>query len=167
MKTLARDRRTLRVCACGWGCPGCLRVLCKTCARLLKIFARSPRGFCRGNAKKRSAKTLQNRPPNRPQIYQNGSQMRPGTPSGEGRERGGNKKTKKRKSSDRNGYLFGPPNRTFFCFWPPGAFRTSRQIVVSRCVPPLRAFSVFRPSRVPPCAPPGASGGPSETPPGP
>ena len=61
----------------------------------------------------------------------------------------------------------GPLFRCFFCFWPPGAFRVSRQIVVSRGVPPFRAFSVFRPSRAPPCAPPGASGGPSETPPDP
>ena len=116
MKTLARDRRTLRVCACGWGCPGCLRVLCKTCARLLKIFARSPRGFCRGNAKKRSAKTLQNRPQNRPQIHQNGFQMRPGTPSGEGRERGGKQNEKEADHHHEMGSFWDPQIALFFAF---------------------------------------------------
>ena len=37
MRTLARDRRTLRVCACGWGCPGRLQDfaqgLCKNSSR--------------------------------------------------------------------------------------------------------------------------------------
>jgi hypothetical protein len=49
LRTLTRDRRTLRVCACGWGCPGCLLFFCK-------IVARLSQGFCRGEAAKSEPK---------------------------------------------------------------------------------------------------------------
>ncbi len=101
LKTLARDRRTLRVCACGWGCSGCLRVLCKSCC---KIFARIlPRK--RG---KRNRKNTPKRVKKHQQLVPIGSQMAPGTPSGEGRERGGKQHRKRVPAQPSNGYLFGP-----------------------------------------------------------
>ena len=109
MKTLARDRRTLRVCACGWGCPVCLLVLCKTCARFLQDLRED---FAAETRRKKSEKTLENGS----KIDQNGSKRRPGTPSGEGRERGGKKERKRRGPPPSNGYLFGPRNRFFFDF---------------------------------------------------
>ena len=105
----------------------CLRVLLQD---FCKIFARSPRGICRGNAAKKNKKTLHNET----QINQNGSQMALGTPSGEGRERGGKTNRKRDLGTLRNGSLFGPQNRIFFCFWLPGAFGVSAQISATTAI---------------------------------
>ena len=88
LRTLARDRRTLRVCACGWGCPGRLQDFVQG---LCKIFSGNfPCEISEIRAQihpKMAPKLYQNRP----KWLQNGSR----DPSGEVSGKSGKKNSKK------------------------------------------------------------------------